>query len=388
MKTKHKFLFMVLALECLLQGVIGLSRSDLYKHVQEKSEPLVPPMDGDKDALDISFHMSLFSINRVDDKAQVLSFTMGIGVIWNNKHVTWNASHYSDVAIISLPAKLVWFPRSVCVQNEVGVNKCFPEDSTALISADGTTSLIEVLEISISCKMGLKYFPFDKQTCVALYTNRIPHVEKLRFKLRKLNKEEMSYFAEHTEWTLTDASAEVKDVLSNVPEDNNLIINIKLQRKPFFAICSNLLPIWILSVLNIVCFLVPVKSGEKMNTCIIIFLSFAVFLTGMKDSMPQTSDEVSYFLVYVFTQLIVSGLVVVLEAIVLHVHHQHEDSELIGSELSMKLEKYFSTNKDMKLKRKPRRISSRTLDKIFGISVILINLTSLIIYLVFSLTEF
>jgi hypothetical protein len=218
-----------------------------------------------------------------------------------------------------------------------------------------------------------------------MYMNRLAIVEKLRLRIFKQNKVHLSYFTEHSEWEVMDTLLELKDVFDDLLDDKLLLIHIRLKRRPFFAVGSNLLPVWILSALNVACFLIPVKCGEKLSTCMSIFLAFAVFLTAMKEFMPQASDEISYFLVYLFTQLTVSGLVVILEAIVVHVHHQEEESRLVGTGIRDNVERDLTTENSMKLNKKRIRISSAALEKLFGILVVFINLSSLVLYLVFTL---
>lgn len=57
-----------------------------------------------------------------------------------------------------------------------------------------------------------------------------------------------------------------------------------------------------------------------MGFAMAIFLTFAVFLTIINDSMPKSSDALPYFTIYLITQLVISGLIVMLEAFVLLVH--------------------------------------------------------------------
>lgn len=384
-------------LQCILLQVNGLSRSQLYNHVLEKSDPLVSPIDRSSDTLDIYFRMFLFSINKVDEKAQLLSLTLETFAIWPNKYMVWKPSNYNDIRYIKLPVQQIWTPKTVCIQNEILANKCLvSEDSTAVVNSYGFITVISFSDISISCKMNLKYFPFDEQICTVKYVDRMPFIENIRFQKYKGGEVDLSDFTEHVEWTLINASLEVKKVFNITLQYEHLLIHIQLKRKSFLPVCNNLLPVWILSTLNVFCFLIPATSGEKLSTCIAIFLTFAVFLTMMKDFMPQASDEISYFLVYMFTQLTVSGLVVILEIIVLHVHHQDEELERTGSEVSTNLEKHCLSEK-IKFKSKSNcchsennrspQIRSQTLDKIFCILITGINVISLSVYLMLTLLQ-
>lgn len=106
-----------------------------------------------------------------------------------------------------------------------------------------------------------------------------------------------------------------------------------------------------------------------MGFAMAIFLTFAVFLTIINDSMPKSSDTIPYFTIYLLTQLVISGLVVVLEAFVLLVHF------------------HFSTNKeesdtDDKFQVKKKfRVTGVHLDIAFFLFVLFSNIFSFLYFL-------
>lgn len=128
--------------------------------------------------------------------------------------------------------------------------------------------------------MSLIHYPFDEQLCTFIYYNSLPSVEKLCVRFPSSNKLRLSYFTENTEWTVIDNSLEIKDIFDDGIDDKHLLVNIRLKRKPFFAVCWNLLPVWFLSAMNVVCFLIPAKSGEKMGTCLAIFFNIRRIYDG------------------------------------------------------------------------------------------------------------
>ena len=77
---------------------------------------------------------------------------------------------------------------------------------------------------------------------------------------------------------------------------------LKLERKPKFVIFSTIVPIVMLSFLNILVFLIPNESGEKAGYAITVFLALAVFLTIISATLPENSDSVSLFSIYVTVQ--------------------------------------------------------------------------------------
>ena len=62
-----------------------------------------------------------------------------------------------------------------------------------------------------------------------------------------------------------------------------------LKRKPLFYVLNIILPCVMLSILQLMVFLVPPSAGEKVSLGVTVLLSFTVFLLMVSDNMPQTS---------------------------------------------------------------------------------------------------
>jgi hypothetical protein len=94
-----------------------------------------------------------------------------------------------------------------------------------------------------------------------------------------------------------------------------------LQRRPQFIVINMVTPVIVLTFLNCLVFLLPPSCGEKLTLCISILLSFAVFMTVIKDSMPTSSLSVSYVAMFIALslQLGLSGLAVLLTILIIRV---------------------------------------------------------------------
>lgn len=163
-------------------------------------------------------------------------------------------------------------------------------------------------------------------------------------------------------------------VNSERPEYNQLNFDIHIKRKPGYVILSVLLPVVLLSVLNIFCFVLPVDSGEKMGTSMAIFLTFAVFLTIINDTMPK-SENIPYFTVYLASQLVFSGVTVIMEAIVLRVSVTTESSQVSS------VEKTESKDRNLLMqiaKKVCTQHTASSLDKLFMTIMIIVNVCSLV----------
>ena len=65
-----------------------------------------------------------------------------------------------------------------------------------------------------------------------------------------------------------------------------------LERKAQYSIINVIVPIVLLSIMDLLLFWLPPESGEKVLLGITVLLSFSVFLLVVDERMPRTSDTV------------------------------------------------------------------------------------------------
>ncbi|XP_067676175.1 acetylcholine receptor subunit beta-type unc-29-like [Haliotis asinina] len=95
------------------------------------------------------------------------------------------------------------------------------------------------------------------------------------------------------------------------------ILTINLKRRPLFYIFTILLPVVLLHFLNSFVFLLPSQSGEKTSMAVSILLSFQLFLSIIRDSLPENSLTVSLFSLYVSLANFTSVVIVIVNIIIL-----------------------------------------------------------------------
>ncbi|XP_071114943.1 acetylcholine receptor subunit beta-like [Haliotis cracherodii] len=94
-------------------------------------------------------------------------------------------------------------------------------------------------------------------------------------------------------------------------------ITFHLKRRPLFYIFTILLPVVLLYSLNTFVFLLPSQSGEKTSMAVSVLLSFQLFLSIIRDSLPENSLTVSLFSLYVSLANFTSVVIVVVNILLL-----------------------------------------------------------------------
>ena len=124
---------------------------------------------------------------------------------------------------------------------------------------------------------------------------------------------DLEKYQTNSEWDMIDSSATVEEE----SDEAVVIFTLKIKRKPRYMILSVILPIIMLSVLNLFVFVLPCDSGEKASYAITVFLAFAVFLTIISSALPNNSESLSIFSVYIIILTVQSTLISMLALIVL-----------------------------------------------------------------------
>lgn len=120
----------------------------------------------------------------------------------------------------------------------------------------------------------------------------------------------------NSEWDIIDSKATVEEE-SGEP---SIIFSLTIKRKPRYTFLSIMFPIIMLTVLNTMVFLLPSDSGEKASYAITVFLAFAVFLTIVASSLPENSDTIALFSVYIIIQTAQSTLITLIALFLVRLH--------------------------------------------------------------------
>ena len=120
-------------------------------------------------------------------------------------------------------------------------------------------------------------------------------------------------YQNHSVWELVRTTTEVEVET----DEASVVFTLTIRRKPRFIILTVVLPIIMLSLLNVSTFLLPCDSGEKASYSVTVFLSLAVFLTIVSDSLPENSDSISLFSSYLIVQLVQSTVITVLAMVLI-----------------------------------------------------------------------
>ena len=174
----------------------------------------------------------------------------------------------------------------------------------------------------------MTYFPTDMHTCeFSIFINSYSS-SQVAMTTNDTNAVIMTtLWQSDGEWQLVRHSV-YKDstyLLGMFKDSFNLVLTF--QRLPTFFMLNLLCPTMALSFLNILVFVLPVESGEKVGYSITVLLSVMVFMTETMHLLPSSSISVPLVTQFLTMLTAISILSVVATVFSSVVHHQSVDKE-------------------------------------------------------------
>jgi len=207
------------------------------------------------------------------------------------------------------------------IRNSVGERIQSYDEELFLLEVNSTGHVLywPTREIVTECDIDASYYPFDIQDCNIRVGKWFSNDKAVNIYPGSPNII-MMYYTESEEWEVIGNKVIQKTSIENNSTFSNIVFSISLKRRPLFYIVNIILPVFFLSLLSNICFLIPIESGEKIGMCMAIFLTFAVFSTLTNESLPQSSTRMPLYGIYLLVQIFLSALTIVLEVLIIHVY--------------------------------------------------------------------
>lgn len=147
---------------------------------------------------------------------------------------------------------------------------------------------------AFSCALDMNYYPFDEQKCTMELETWYYTSDKVNMTI-SMGHFGLETYLPHGEWALVKTHVWRQDVIYRYYTNEafpEVFFAIHLRRKYTFYFMYILLPCIMLSCVQLMIFLLPAESGEKISLGVSILVSFSLFLLIVADQVPDTSDAV------------------------------------------------------------------------------------------------
>lgn len=167
--------------------------------------------------------------------------------------------------------------------------------TNAIVSSDGLVLWLYPALIKTSCKLNVKYFPFDSQQCDIVFISWTHSGHELDVIYNATTFPTSIYYtAENQEWLVDSITAERHTRYYACCKEPypDVTFTIHMRRGSLFYVVNLISPCLLIFFISFLGFFLPVESGEKVNLETTILLALVVFLLMVGETMPPTPESI------------------------------------------------------------------------------------------------
>ncbi|KAL4237214.1 hypothetical protein ACF0H5_001933 [Mactra antiquata] len=320
------FILVISVISCVAQ-VRSYMMSDVKQLLEDKLTDYnrdIRPMLNQTEDLILDIHMEVAAIVEFDEVNQKIIITAPMILQWSDESLVWNPADYGGVDELIVKSRHFWTPSVILTNTFTAMTPIGGgADIDLVIKSNGGVTLNSPDVFSATCDPDVTYFPWDKHTCTLLFLHTNPYTNHVILRTNS-TKAGTAYYAPHRAWDLEDT--EVKISAGGAHYE----VSLHLRRRPLFVIVNLIAPVILLSFLNVLTFLTPTETGERLSYSITILLAIAVFLTIVGDDLPKISSPMSVFSYYLLAVLSLSCFIIFATFYSLNLYHMDENKEVTG----------------------------------------------------------
>ena len=281
----------------------------------------VRPITNQTDPLVVFVEYFLYGVNDVNEVEQRLTTTGYLEIVWQDEFLSWDPLSYGGLEYVYIPQGNVWKP-DISLQNGFeNLEELGSKFIQVYVTSDGYILWKPFQIFDSKCNLNPTYFPLDQQTCHLDFVVWSLDIDDVTLSVGDEGINMNEALESNGQWEVVSSSSTAETETT----ETKVRFSINMKRKPLFVIINIIIPIILLSVLNIFTFQIPAEMGERMGYTITVWLAFAVFLTIVSASLPKSSDTVPVLSVYIMIQLGIGTLTVLVSAIESRIVCRSED---------------------------------------------------------------
>lgn len=296
---------------------------DLLSDKLEGYNANLRPVANQSEPLMLYVGFELLSLIDVDEATQTVTVNAMVDLRWTDVSMVWNPADYGGLSNIFAKNDQFWTPSLVLTTTNEKLHKFGESWLGVRYYPNGDAFFIPGEICATLCTMDITYFPFDQHTCNLYFTpwGSFSHEIAMSHTSDVVG---LSYFYPNGAWELVDSATKVEVIGFTT----NFIVKLVIRRLPRYVTINIIIPLICLSFLNMLVFLIPTDSGERISFCITLLLSIAVFLTIVSADLPKTSTPMSMFCYYLLGILFMSTFITIAVIFSLRIYYTDESKPI------------------------------------------------------------
>lgn len=277
--------------------------------------------------LDVNISFHIFSIKEFQESTGKFSVNGAFVLEWNDERLAWDPNSYDNLTMTNFPQNQIWIPNLVNI-NPFGDISGLGSDLISLeVYSTGYCKWVPYQSLSVICDADVTKYPFDTQYCTMNFFMWSYKKNSVKITVTSPTVG-FSLYTKHGLWDIVNSLTYTNPTVHGYDE---VIVALWLERRTAFYISSLIIPMFSISMLMGLVFLLPPESGERVGFITTVLLSYIVFLTIIQDKLPESSEPGLSIIGYILMICVIWGtLTTALVIISLCIHNAPNDQSLPG----------------------------------------------------------
>ena len=310
----------IVVISILHQSVMGHTIDDsdrLFQNITSGYRRHFRPVFDQTKILQMSVYMDLVAIHDFVEVQGKFTTTSVVFLEWTDEFLRWNPDDFGGVQTLTIQLANVWFPILLHANSAEKMEQLTEDWHLLRVNSSGYVMYYFGDVFTSSCGVDIAYYPWDTQRCEIQFSI-IGYYNEIEF-IPASDKISTGFYGDNGAWDLTDTNTALRF------DGTFISFELYLTRKSRFVVINVILPIVLMSFLNVLIFLIPTDSGERISFCLTVLLAIAVLLTVVGDNLPKTSNPMAWYSYYLLSILIIS--ICITFATILSVHFYHKSGD-------------------------------------------------------------
>ncbi|XP_048577800.1 neuronal acetylcholine receptor subunit alpha-7 isoform X2 [Nematostella vectensis] len=265
----------------------------------------------------------------VIEKFELLSVSLYVRQKWENPLVAWNKSEYGGIVQVNLDPSTLWKPDIYLYNNaDSGYDgSLYGFTAKIKVNYSGTNTWLAPKIFTTSCKINVKYFPFDQQECRLKFGSWTYDANSVDI-FPEEDQASIKGYQKNGEWDFIGFPCKRSILYYPCCPDSpftDVTCTLIIRRKTLYYWVNLIIPCMLITVLSLLSFIVSTDSGERVGLVITDLLALTVFMLIVADILPPTSEVVPVISIYIICSTIEVGLALVATTIVVQCYHTNPD---------------------------------------------------------------
>ena len=269
-------------------------------------------------SLNVSVELYPRAIRLFDEVLETFSYAAALSISWVDYRLAWEPNTHGGLVQLAVPVTNLWTPEVFLATPATRFMYIIEDWNKSRIGSDGVVYFLQPAVIETTCSLNVKNYPFDIQSCDTIFMSLAYKSNEVTL-IKERDGINLSVYTENALWDISSHKVYVENLPTGLETQMHFIFN--LRRKSTYMVLNVLIPIFTLSLLNTMVFLLEPESGERVGYCITTLLAIAVYMTIIMDTLPPSSTPVPMISYKLVNDLIFSALITV--AVILNIRILH-----------------------------------------------------------------